>query len=571
MSSPFQSCLGAAKWYLDHGYSVIPVSSSKTALIKWREFQGRRASVEEVEEWWRRWPTAQVGVVTGRISNLLVIDCDTQQAVEAMTDAIGDSYITPIVVTPRGRHYWFAYKDGLRNMAHFIGGADCRGEGGMVVAPPSVNTGGVQYYWQITPLRCKPAELPESILRLLSGGGDEDVSREPARKLAYVQGQRDNDLYHTALSLLRGGMSEENVLTTLQALARACDPPFPEEEVAKKLESAKARLATSSESHYAEVARMVREWVSSVTGVFSSTQLYQDLGITMPADKEAVRQLLHRMVQRGLIVRDSVSAGRYRRPDREVYRIDLRGGAASRPCNITMPLGEHRLAEIYPGNIILLAGETNAGKTAWALSLARANMDKFDVHYFSSEMGEEEFLKRLSMFQDITPADWNMQVYERSQGFADVIVPGEAADKPVLNIIDFLEVHDQFWRISAELAAIHDALKGAVCVVCIQKSLGERATGVGGSFSLHKPRLALALRRNEIEIVKAKNWVDPRVNPNGLIRSFVLENGVRFRPTTEWRPKQEVEYEEIYDRCNGGRPAEPGRRGDGRRERGGVV
>jgi len=316
---------------------------------------------------------------------------------------------------------------------------------------------------------------------------------------------------------------------------------------------------------------MVREWVSSVTGVFSSTQLYQDLGITMPADKEAIRQLLHRMVQRGIIVRDSVSAGRYRRPDREVYRIDLRGGAASRPCNITMPLGEHRLVEIYPGNIILLAGETNAGKTSWALSLARANMDRFDVHYFSSEMGEEEFLKRLSMFQDITPADWNMQVYERSQGFADVIVPGEAGEKPVLNIVDFLEVHDQFWRISAELAAIHDALKGAVCVVCIQKGLGERATGVGGSFSLHKPRLALALRRNEIEIVKAKNWADPQVNPNGLIRSFVLENGVRFRPTTEWRPKQEVEYEEIHDRGNGGRPAEPGRRGDGRRERGSVV
>jgi len=56
--------------YLTRGISVIPVGFDKRPLIKWAEFQERRATVEEVETWWKNWPDAQIGIVTGKISSL---------------------------------------------------------------------------------------------------------------------------------------------------------------------------------------------------------------------------------------------------------------------------------------------------------------------------------------------------------------------------------------------------------------------------------------------------------------------------------------------------------------------
>ncbi|UCG97888.1 MAG: bifunctional DNA primase/polymerase, partial [Burkholderiales bacterium] len=65
----------AALAYAARGWSPIPVEArGKRPLVPWLEFQQRIATADEIDDWFRRWPDANVGLVTGRVSGLVVVD-----------------------------------------------------------------------------------------------------------------------------------------------------------------------------------------------------------------------------------------------------------------------------------------------------------------------------------------------------------------------------------------------------------------------------------------------------------------------------------------------------------------
>ena len=77
------SARDAALGYLSRGWSVIPIEPrGKRPLTAWLEFESRCASPREVEGWFTRWPQANVGIVTGRVSGLVVIDVDARHGGE---------------------------------------------------------------------------------------------------------------------------------------------------------------------------------------------------------------------------------------------------------------------------------------------------------------------------------------------------------------------------------------------------------------------------------------------------------------------------------------------------------
>lgn len=64
--------------YMALGYSVIPVGSNKQPLIKsWKPYQTKAATEDTIYYWWEKKPDANVGIVTGAISNLTVVDIDS--------------------------------------------------------------------------------------------------------------------------------------------------------------------------------------------------------------------------------------------------------------------------------------------------------------------------------------------------------------------------------------------------------------------------------------------------------------------------------------------------------------
>ncbi len=137
--------------YIGRGCSVIPVGDDKRPLVTWKPYQDRRATEAECLEWWSTWPGANIGIVTGKISNITVLDFDSPQAVRKMEERLPDAFLCPIAKTPRGgRHYWFPYDPSFKTCAGILPDVDCRSDGGYVVAPPSLTAVGA-YEWIVPP------------------------------------------------------------------------------------------------------------------------------------------------------------------------------------------------------------------------------------------------------------------------------------------------------------------------------------------------------------------------------------------------------------------------------------
>ena len=136
--------LAAALSYAERGWGVIPLHApinggcscgrdECTSVAKHPRTQNglKDATTEEgvIREWWRRWPKANVGVVTGEGSGLVVLDQDSPEAEEQLKDKHMPP--TPHANTGKGVHRYFAHPGGeVRNFARRLPGLDLRGDGG---------------------------------------------------------------------------------------------------------------------------------------------------------------------------------------------------------------------------------------------------------------------------------------------------------------------------------------------------------------------------------------------------------------------------------------------------------
>jgi len=182
--------LEAALQYLQGGYSVIPLErGSKKALVKWKQYQTERPEPETVEKWFRKWPEANIGIITGAISGIFVVDVDSSEGLEALQER-GDWPDVPHVKTSKIGHYYFRFPaDGVRNATGVLPGVDIRGEGGLVAAPPSVHHSGVLYEWAAPgPLQ----DAPEWFLQLLAEKAEQKTIELPEPQRTHLNGKADD-------------------------------------------------------------------------------------------------------------------------------------------------------------------------------------------------------------------------------------------------------------------------------------------------------------------------------------------------------------------------------------------
>src|SRR5437016_4591452 len=144
----------AIQEYMGRGWSIIPIrTGDKRPLVRWEEFRHRHPSKAEARGWFRQWPEAGVGVVTGVISGLVLVDVDARHGGdEALKQLEREHDPMPATVECRtgggGRHFYFAHPGGLvRNKVGLATGIDIRADGGYVVAPPSLHASGLRYAW----------------------------------------------------------------------------------------------------------------------------------------------------------------------------------------------------------------------------------------------------------------------------------------------------------------------------------------------------------------------------------------------------------------------------------------
>lgn len=134
-----------AIYYRQQGLSVFPVRE-KMPLVKWKEFQERCASEEEIKAWWAQWPEADIGCVTGKITSRLVLDIDGPEGRASVDGKVIP--VTPSVRTRRGIQYHFKWCGDLvskTTLAGILPGVDVRGQDGYVKMPPSKCSDGTFY------------------------------------------------------------------------------------------------------------------------------------------------------------------------------------------------------------------------------------------------------------------------------------------------------------------------------------------------------------------------------------------------------------------------------------------
>lgn len=170
----------------DMGFSLIPLKPrDKTPLIPWRAYQKRRASRSDIEGWYKATPNANIGIVTGAINGLVVLDLDNDEAIaEAGRLGLPD---TLMVRTGKGRHVYFrhpGYK--ITNRAGFLPGMDIRGDGGYIVGPGSLHPSGAVYAWEKSPGPFTLAEMPDWLVEALSSSPRlvEPVTKDAPNKAA---------------------------------------------------------------------------------------------------------------------------------------------------------------------------------------------------------------------------------------------------------------------------------------------------------------------------------------------------------------------------------------------------
>ncbi len=231
-------------WWVEDGRCACGVATcdhpGKHPLGKLSVHGYKSASKDskQIERWWAAFPRANVGIATGEISGVVVLDVDPRhggvESLARLEQEHGKLVETYRVRTGGGGdHHYFRYSDELvATLKKLAGrkkesGLDVQTNGQYVVAPGSNHVSGGRYEVESHP---GAAFEPQAF---------QAPGREPAAAEApadgdepITEGRRNETLTSIAGSMRRRGLDQEDIRTALLAHNRKrCEPPLPAREV----------------------------------------------------------------------------------------------------------------------------------------------------------------------------------------------------------------------------------------------------------------------------------------------------------------------------------------------------
>ena len=189
-----------------------------------------------------------IGIATGPVSNLLVVDIDGEDGCNSM-DMLEDRYgkLTDTLKATSGRGYHLYFKHpgiNIGNKVKFENGLDVRDQGGLIVAPPSLHHSGKCYQW-VDPEESM-APMPEWLVKHIgeSVAKSKNDRKHECRHSSSGGGQiqeggRNSTLFSEACRLRCLGYEEKIIEVMLQVInEERCSTPLDEDEVSRIAQSA---------------------------------------------------------------------------------------------------------------------------------------------------------------------------------------------------------------------------------------------------------------------------------------------------------------------------------------------
>jgi len=234
--------------YAGMGMAVFPIKPRSKQPLTDHGLKDASKDPAQIESWWSRWPTANIGIATGAVSGgLVVIDLDvdkdkgidgrvTLREWEAEHEKLPNS--TWLAITGRGGyHYFYHDTSTVRNRTGIYEGIDIRGDGGYVVAPPSIHPNGNTYEWEQDPMLYPLAEASGAVFDFLVGPVMKDPETIPFEIPEQIpDGQRTTTMVKLVCSQQAKGLSDDAIMAAVRAENEAkCVPPLTDQELKKEV------------------------------------------------------------------------------------------------------------------------------------------------------------------------------------------------------------------------------------------------------------------------------------------------------------------------------------------------
>lgn len=233
------SVLTQANEYIDQGWSILPVkpSEKRPYMTNWLQYQHTKATKDMANSWFTSLTGAGVGMVTGRISNVVVLDIESYCKIP-----IGEllrRYPTQMVsrTGTGGYHLFYLYPTNMPKVANRVGifdGADLRADGGFIVLPPTRHPNGHPYEWV---KRGPLGVFPKALLDIQSqpkAQGDGWIT-EALRGVS--EGGRNDTCARLAGYFFHKGLNADIVEALLTEWNERNDPPLPMREIRTTMKS----------------------------------------------------------------------------------------------------------------------------------------------------------------------------------------------------------------------------------------------------------------------------------------------------------------------------------------------
>lgn len=224
------------KRYIEIGWCVLPLFDYNKfpSKIKWKDYQEKKATLEEWEEWSKLPNLTGVCLITGKVSGIVAIDVDDP--------TLKSEYESTVISETRsgGFHFLYRYSEKLKNTVRMDGAPiDFRGDGGLIVIPPSEAEGSDGkkgfYKWIKEPsdanLRAM-SPIPEKALKFLQKPGEKVKVESTGDLIGLEQGSRNDTIYKLACTIIKKTPDDlKSARMQIDKVNQTYVPPLPKFEM----------------------------------------------------------------------------------------------------------------------------------------------------------------------------------------------------------------------------------------------------------------------------------------------------------------------------------------------------
>jgi len=294
------------------------------------------------------------------------------------------------------------------------------------------------------------------------------------------------------------------------------------------------------------IQKHVKGWAALERGKFTTMDIDRELGIISLEDKRARDEAISELLYSGVLEQDDVRRGTYRARDCEVNVLDLTAQHMDDMVEFWLPFGLQSSVRLSPRNIVMIAGEANAGKTTIALETLRENLAMYlhepfrKFFYITSEMSAAELKSNVMRFGDIK--DFSRCTFIDRQFEPYDLIKNDKEMQNGFVFIDFLETRNgDYSKTVSEVQKIYDAMGNGIVFLLVQKQPGKDHAK-GGSGMLEKPRFALNLEKQfqsdagvvcVAHVAKCKSVHRGQINPDGQSLYYLIDRD-GTNPLSSW-------------------------------------